>query len=104
MQAGVGCRPGWDEGQGGMQAEPHVHETTRQKERLLDEAQGCQRAKGGSRTTSPPENDQSEGQEAKGADSLWPTVKCHQEVRASLKPPSPPAPFANGAVVTRSQS
>lgn len=72
-----------------MQAEPHVHETTRQKERLLDEAQGCQRAKGGLRTTSPLENDQSEGQEAKGADSLWPTVKCHQEVRASLKPPPP---------------
>lgn len=87
-----------------MQAEPHVHETTQQKERLLDEAQGCQRAKGGLRTTSPLENDQSEGQEAKGADSLWPTVKCHQEVRASLKPPSPPAPFADGAVVTRSQS
>lgn len=72
-----------------MQAEPHVHETTRQKERLLDEAQGCQRAKGGLRTTSPLENDQSEGQEAKGADSLWPTVKCHQEVRASLKRPAP---------------
>lgn len=107
-RAGLGLslrrRPGWDAGQGGMQAEPHVHETTRQKERLLDEAQGCQRAKGGLRTTSPLENDQSEGQEAKGADSLWPTVKCHQEVRASLKRPSSPAPFADGAVVTRSQS
>lgn len=75
MQAGVGCWPS------------HMCIKPPGKKRILEETQGCQRGKGGSKTTSPPENDQSEGQEAKGTDSSWPTVKCHQEVKVSLKNP-----------------
>lgn len=67
-----------------MEARPQVQETrgecARQGER--GPAKGLRTPVCGTgrlRRKSPLEDDQSEGQEAKGTESSWSTVRCHQE-------------------------
>ena len=73
-----------------MEVRPQLQETPGQcagpREKGLEKGPGapvCGR--GRLRKKSPPEDDQSKGQDAKGTDNSWSAVKCHQETqRGSL--------------------
>ena len=67
-----------------MEARPQVQEThgecARQGERGLEKGlRTPECGTGGLRRKSPLEDDESEGQEAKGTESSWSTVRCHRE-------------------------